>query len=66
MRWARGRPEVEELLADGRLEQVTGAADADGTALLRSAQALDSAMRERDHGSAAPAKFDGCRTAGSV
>jgi hypothetical protein len=49
MRWARGRAEVEQLLADGRLEQVTGAA-ADGTALLRSAQALlDSAVRERDY-----------------
>lgn len=49
MRWTRGADEVDQLLADGRLEHVTGAA-ADGTALLRSAEALlDSARRENDH-----------------
>jgi hypothetical protein len=46
MKWTRGRADVDQLLADRRLEHVTGAA-ADGTALLRSAEALlESARRE--------------------
>jgi hypothetical protein len=46
MRWARGRVGVDVLLADGRLEQVSGVA-ADGTGMLRSAAGLlESARRE--------------------
>lgn len=46
MRWARGQMVVDQLLADGKLEQVTGAA-ADGVHWLVSAEALlDSALRE--------------------
>jgi hypothetical protein len=48
MTWTRGRTDVDQLLADRRLEYVTGAA-ADGTALLRSAEALlESAHREAE------------------
>ena len=48
MKWTRGQQAVDGLLAEGRLELVTGAA-ADGTAWLVSAQALlDSAKREAD------------------
>jgi HEPN domain-containing protein len=49
MKWTRGGADVEQLIADGRLEPVTGAA-ADGSGLLRSAEALlSSARREREH-----------------
>jgi len=48
MRWTRGRETVDGLLAEGRLELVTGA-EADGTPWLVSAQALlESAIRETD------------------
>jgi hypothetical protein len=48
MKGTRGRADVDQLLADRRLEHVTGAA-ADGTALLRSAAALlESARREAE------------------
>ena len=48
MTWERGRPTVEQLLDDGRLERVTGAA-ADGTHWLASATALlESARRESE------------------
>jgi hypothetical protein len=46
MKWTRGRATVDQLLAGGRLEEVTGAA-ADGTTWLVSAEALlESAKRE--------------------
>lgn len=46
MKWQRGRREVEDLLAQGALEPVRGAA-ADGTMLLASAESLlMSASRE--------------------
>ena len=48
MTWERGRSTVEQLLDDGRLERVTGAA-ADGTHWLGSATALlESARRESE------------------
>ena len=48
MKWERGRAVVDQFLAEGRLETISGAA-ADGTALLRSATALlESARREAD------------------
>jgi len=53
MTWRRGRAVVEQLLAEGRLETISGAA-ADGTAWLASATALlDSARREADDNPAA-------------
>lgn len=49
MKWTRGQETVDRLLAEGRLELVTGAA-ADGTTWLVSAQALLlSAKRENGH-----------------
>lgn len=46
MKWERGQATVDRLLAEGRLEPVTGAA-ADGTTWLASAGALlESARRE--------------------
>ena len=48
MTWNRGRETVDGLLAEGRLELVTGS-EADGSAWLVSAQALlESAKRETD------------------
>ena len=48
MKWTRGRETVDGLLAEGRLEPVTGA-EADGSEWLVSAQALlESAKREHD------------------
>lgn len=49
MTWARGRATVDKLLAEGRLEPVSGAA-ADGRTWLASAGALlESARRESGH-----------------
>ena len=46
MKWARGRETIDQLLADGKLEFITGAA-ADGSTWLSSASALlESALRE--------------------
>lgn len=67
MRWTRGRDEVDQLLADGRLERVSGTA-AGGTALIRSAQALlASARRENDHNPEAAyvLAYDAARKAGT-
>jgi HEPN domain-containing protein len=48
MKWTRGRATVDQLLAEGRLEPVTGAA-ADGAMWLVSAGALlESAKRESE------------------
>jgi hypothetical protein len=48
VKWTRGQDTVDGLLAEGRLELVTGA-EADGTSWLVSAQALlESAKRETD------------------
>jgi len=49
MTWEHGRAVVEQLVAEGRLEMISGAA-ADGTTWLSSAAALlDSARREADN-----------------
>jgi hypothetical protein len=46
--WEKGRPDIEELIRDGRLETITGAA-ASGASWLSSATALlDSARRESE------------------
>jgi hypothetical protein len=48
MKWTRGQQTVDGLLAEGRLELITGA-EADGTPWLVSAHALlESAKREHD------------------
>ena len=48
MRWTRGRVDVDRLLAEGRLERISGTAS-DGSRLLRSAEGLlASARREEE------------------
>ncbi len=66
MKWTRGRATVDQLLAGGRLEEVTGAA-ADGTTWLVSAEALlESAKREsaRNPEAAYVLAYDAARRAG--
>lgn len=68
MTWARGRATVDRMLAEGKLEHISGAA-ADGTTWIDSASALlDSARREetRNPEAALVLAYDAARKASTA